>query len=111
MTNKNSFIHTIDHTYYNQNTILWSVEHIQSHTLFERWGTSTETTRRYWRSIEDNTHQVIDDQETNDITYDGEYEIVDSFKDFYFMVKNGLVNESNGLDWIKDIKPKGFEVF
>jgi hypothetical protein len=35
----------------------------------------------------------FDDMEVSDITYGGTYEIVDSFKDFYFMVKNGLVNE------------------
>ncbi len=63
----------------------------------------------------------FDDQKVDDMTYDGKYEIVDSFKDFYFMVKNGLVNESgdfgwakeisesNGLDWIRDVEAKGFE--
>lgn len=47
----------------------------------------------------------FDDMEVSDITYGGTYEIVDSFKDFYFMVKNGLVNESIDWDWIRDVKP------
>jgi hypothetical protein len=47
----------------------------------------------------------FDDMEVSDITYGGRYEIVDSFKDFYFMVKNGLVNESTDWGWVRDVKP------
>jgi len=44
-----------------------------------------------------------DDHDVDDPTYDGEYEIVDSVKDFIFMIKNKMIKESKDFDWIKSV--------
>ena len=40
-----------------------------------------------------------------DITYGGQYEVVDNVEDFIFMIKNKIVKESKDFDWVKDIEP------
>ena len=51
----------------------------------------------------------FDDIPPGDPTYDGQYEIVDNFKDFYFLITNEVIKESDNLDWIRDVKSQGFE--
>lgn len=51
----------------------------------------------------------FDDIPPGDPTYDGQYEIIDNFKDFYFLITNEVIKESDNLDWIRDVKSQGFE--